>query len=156
MSDEVGLSKTEVGLLYTVNGATVLLLQIPALDLIKRLGIRVTLVIAPLVGATGFFLVGQAVGILSGAVAILVITLGEIVFDPSHQTAIAEIADPTRRGRAYGVVGMAQLVGVACGPLFGGALLDSVASHAIIWAAIAAVGAAQAGVFALFIRARRG
>lgn len=155
MSDGVGLSKTEVGLLYTVNGATVLLLQIPALGMIRKLGIRVTLVLAPLCGALGFFLVGQSVGILTGAIAILVITLGEIVFDPSHQTAIAEIADPTRRGRAYGVVGMAQLIGVACGPLFGGVLLDNLASHTAIWATIAVIGVAQAGVFALFIRARQ-
>ncbi len=155
MSDRVGLSKASVGLLYTVNGVTVLLLQIPALLVIRRLGIRVTLVIAPCVYAIGFFLVGCAGGFAGGAVAIAVITAAEIVFDPSHQTAIAEIADPTRRGRAYGVVGMAQLLGVACGPLTGGALLDLLDSHLAIWAAIASIGVAQAATFGLFVRLRR-
>jgi MFS family permease len=155
MSDRVLLSKAEVGLLYTVNGVTVLLLQIPALMMIKRLGIRVTLVMAPLVYSLGFFLVGWAGGFAGGAVAIMVITAAEIVFDPSHQTAIAEIADPTRRGRAYGVVGMAQLMGVAFGPLTGGALLDLLDSHVAIWALIATIGIAQAITFGLFVRLRR-
>jgi MFS family permease len=85
----------------------------------------------------------------------MVITAAEIVFDPSHQTAIAEIADPTRRGRAYGVVGMAQLMGVAFGPLTGGALLDLIDSHVAIWAVIATIGIAQAFTFGLFVRLRR-
>jgi MFS family permease len=155
MSDRVGLSKAAVGLLYTVNGVTVLLLQIPALLVIRRLGIRITLVAAPCVYALGFFLVGPAVGFASGALAIAVITTAEIVFDPSHQTAIAEIADPARRGRAYGVVGMAQMLGVAFGPLVGGALLDLLDSHVAIWAAIASIGIAQAITFSAFIRLRR-
>ncbi|HTJ44232.1 MAG TPA: MFS transporter [Kofleriaceae bacterium] len=155
MTDHVGMSKASVGLLYTVNGLTVLLLQIPALGLIRRLGVRITLVAAPCVYALGFFLVGQAVAFASGALAITVITCAEIIFDPSHQTAIAEIADPLRRGRAFGVVGMAQLVGVAFGPLTGGILLDTMPSATWIWACIATIGLAQAATFALFVRLRR-
>jgi MFS family permease len=155
MTDHVGMDKAWVGVLYTVNGLTVLLLQIPALGLIKRLGVRVTLIAAPCVYALGFFLVGQATTFPAGALAIAVITCAEIVFDPSHQTAIAEIADPERRGRAFGVVGMAQLLGVALGPLVGGSLLDALASSTWIWAAIASIGVAQAATFALFVRMRR-
>ena len=85
----------------------------------------------------------------------MVITTAEIIFDPLHQTAIAEIADPTRRGRAYGVVGMAQLMGVAFGPLVGGSLLDLLDDHVTIWALIASIGLAQAIAFGAFVRLRR-
>lgn len=43
MTDELGLAKSDVGLLYSINGFGVLLLQFPALQLIRRLGVRTTL-----------------------------------------------------------------------------------------------------------------
>ena len=155
MTDRVHVSPAWVGFLYTINGVTVLALQIPALAMIKRLEIRVTLVLAPCVYALGFFLVGCASGVGLAAIAIMTITCAEIVFDPSHQTAIAEIADPARRGRAFGVVGMAQLLGVAFGPLVGGVLLDTFPDDRVVWALIAAIGLAQALTFGLFVRLRR-
>jgi MFS family permease len=155
MTDRVHVDNAWVGFLYTINGATVLLLQIPALGLIQRLEIRVTLVIAPCIYALGFFLIGCASGVGMAEIAICTITCAEIVFDPSHQTAIAEIADPARRGRAFGVVGMAQLMGVALGPLTGGVLLDTFSDDRVVWAAISAIGLAQALTFALFVRMRR-
>ena len=39
MTEKLGLSKADVGLLYTFNGAGVLLLQLPALRVIQRFGI---------------------------------------------------------------------------------------------------------------------
>ena len=39
MTDALGLTKADVGLLYSINGIGVLLLQMPALALIRRLGI---------------------------------------------------------------------------------------------------------------------
>ena len=39
LTNELGLTTADVGLLYTVNGVTVLVLQVPAIGLIERLGI---------------------------------------------------------------------------------------------------------------------
>jgi len=157
-SDRVGLSKASIGLIYTVNGVTVLALQLAALRVIRRLGIGASLVGASLVYALGFFLIGAAVGggVAGGAMAVTVITLAEIVFTPAQQAAIAEVADPDRRGRAYGVVGMAQILGVACGPLVGGVLLDTIGGRPVLlWAAIASLGLVMAAIFGLFRRLQR-
>lgn len=156
LTDEIGLREADVGLLYTVNGLGVLLLQLPALALVRRLGIRTVLPWASLVLAIGVALVGigtHELGMAGGAIAIVVITSAEVMFSPAHQTAIAEIADPAHRGRAYGVVGFAQMVGIAVAPLVGGALLDAIGHrHVLMWTSLAAIGIVQAVCLSAFVR----
>jgi predicted MFS family arabinose efflux permease len=154
--DELGLDKFEIGLVYMVNGAGVLLLQLPAIRLIHRLGIDRALVAAALVMAVGYVLIGAAGGLAGAAAAILVLTGAEVVFAPAHQTAAAETGDPDRRGRTFGVVGFAQILGVAAGPLVGGSLFDQVGDrHLLMWGGVAAIAVALAAAVVTFSRLRR-
>jgi hypothetical protein len=149
-------TKADVGLLYALNGAAVLVLQVPALELLRRIGIGRALPWASLVSTAGFALVGAGAGFTGGAIAVLTLTCSEVVFNPAHQTAIAETADRARRGRAYGIAGFVQMMGIAVAPLAGGARLDTVGDHhAAMWLAIAGIGVAQTACFALFVRRRR-
>jgi len=155
MTEKLRLTKADVGLLYAFNGIGVLILQVPALGLIRRLGIRILLPWSSLLDAAGFALIGLASGFAGGALAIVVLTCAEVLFDPSQQTAIAEVADPAQRGRAYGVVGFASTIGVAFAPLLGGVLLDTIGDHhAAMWLAIASIGGAQTLCFVAFVRRR--
>ncbi len=157
MTDVLHLTKADVGWLYTINGVGVLFLQVPALSLIRRLGISTTLPWASLIDALGFGLIGVGSGLPGGAVAMITLTSAEVIFDPSHQTAIAEIADPEHRGRTYGVVGFTQTIGIALAPLMGGILLDTIGNHhALMWSVVACFGLGQAVCFALFVRRRAG
>ncbi len=153
MTDKLGLTKADVGVLYGINGATVLLLQLPAVAAVRRLGIAAVLPWASLFDALAFMLVGLVTGLPGGALAMLMITSCEVMFAPAHQTAIAEIADPKHRGRTYGVVGFAQIAGVAAAPLLGGILLDILGDHHVtMWALIGCIGIAQAMCFVAFTR----
>jgi MFS family permease len=156
MTDEIGLHKADVGLLYTINGLGVLTLQLPALALVRRLGIAAILPWASLLQAMGFALVGlasQSFGMPAAIIAMMTITSAEVMFAPAHQTAIAEVADPKQRGRAYGVVGFSQMVGIALAPLVGGILFDAIGQHhATMWALIACIGIGQALCFSAFVR----
>lgn len=155
MTDHLGMSKADVGWLYTINGVGVLTLQLPALRVVRRLGIARTLPWASLLDAFGFALIGLGSGLPGGALAMLTLTSAEVIFDPSHQTAIAEIADPAHRGRTYGVVGFVQTIGIAFAPLIGGILLDTTgAHHLVMWVMIATFGVAQAACFGLFVKKR--
>lgn len=147
----VGVDTGSVGLAYAVNGGAVLLLQFPAVGLIHRWGTKRLLPVAALLEAAGFLVVGFAASLAGGMAAVLVITCAEVVLDPSHQTAIAMVADPAHRGRAFGVVGFAQMVGVACAPLVGGALLDHTGHHHVVmWSVIASIGVLEAVAFTIF------
>jgi MFS family permease len=155
LTEELHLAKSTVGTLYMINGIGVLLLQMPALRLIRRLGIANTLPWASLFDAVGFGLIGFASGGLGGALAMMTLTGAEVMFDPSHQTAIAEFADPAHRGRVYGVVGFSQTVGIALAPLIGGLLLDTIGDHHVaMWATIAIFGGIQTLCFSAFVRVR--
>ena len=155
LTDELGLAKADVGLLYTVNGVAVLVLQMPAIGMIKQLGISRVLPWASLLAAAGFALIGAASGFGGAAIAILVLTGAEVMLDPAHQTAIAESADPARRGRTYGVVAFAQMLGIAMAPLTGGILLDTIGDHhGAMWLTIATIGLAQTLCFLAFVRRR--
>ena len=156
LTDELHLSKANVGLLYTLNGAGVLALQVPALGLVHRFGIRHTLPWASLASAIAFGCIGMANGFAGAAVAMIAITSSEVILNPAHQTAIAEVADPKRRGRAYGVVAFVQMVGIAAAPLFGGVLFDTIGQqHGVMWTVIGMIGLLQALCFFIFVRLRR-
>lgn len=155
MTTQLGLTKAELGLLYALNGAAVLVIQFPALAVIRRLGIGLMLPWSSFLDTLGFAVIGLASGFGGGALAILILTCAEVLFDPSQQAAIAEVADPAHRGRAFGVVGFASTVGIALAPLVGGRLLDAIGSHHIaMWLAISAFGAGQTGCFIAFVRRR--
>ena len=155
MTDEIHLAKADIGLFYTINGLGVLVLQVPALGLIQRIGIARALPWASLIDALGFTIVGLASGFYGGVAAMIALTCAEVVFDPAHQTAIAEISDPVSRGRTYGIVTFAQLVGVAMAPLCGGILLDAIGHrHLAMWSAITTIGLGQTLCFLMFVRRR--
>ena len=155
LTEELHFAKSTVGQLYMINGIGVLLLQMPALRLIRRLGIANTLPWSSLVDAIGFGLIGFASGGIGGAIAMMTLTGAEVMFDPSHQTAIAEVADPAHRGRVYGVVGFSQTIGIALAPLIGGVLFDTIGDHHVaMWATIAIFGGIQTLCFTAFVRQR--
>lgn len=155
LTDELGLAKADVGLIYTVNGVAVLVLQVPAIEMITRLGINRVLPWSSLLSATGFALIGAAHGFGGAAIAILVLTSAEVILDPAHQAAVAECADPARRGRTYGIVSFAQMLGIAMGPLTGGILLDTIGDHhGAMWLTIGTIGLVQTLCFLAFVRRR--
>jgi MFS family permease len=153
MTEKLELAEADVGLLYALNGVVVLVLQVPAVALLRRHGIRSLLPWSSLLDAVGFAMIGMATGFAGGALAIVVITCAEVVFDPAQQAAIAEVADPARRGRAFGTAGFAQMIGIAFAPLLGGVLLDTIGDHhGAMWLTIATIGGAQTVCFSMFVR----
>jgi len=153
LTTHLALTKADVGLLYAFNGAAVLVLQVPALALIRRVGIRGVLPWSSLLDALGFAVIGFAGGFAGGALSIFVLTCAEVLFDPAQQAAIAEVADPAHRGRAFGIVGFASMIGIAFAPLLGGILLDAIgANHIAMWLTIATIGLGQTLCFLVFVR----
>jgi MFS family permease len=156
-ASELHLDNGEIGLLYTVNGIAVLLLQIPAVALIERVGVGRSLIVAPLVYAGGFVLFGAAEGFVLAAVAVFAITVGEVVLAPAHQTAAAELGDPSRMGRAFGLLGTMKMLGVAVAPLIGGVIYDHLRDqHVVMWSVLALIPLVLTATFVALagIRAR--
>ena len=156
MAGQLHLSKAQIGLLYMINGVAVLALQLAAIRVVKRVGVDRALVIAALVYVCGDLLVGLSIGFFTAALAVIALTCAEIVLAPAQQTAAAELSDAERRGRTFGVVEFAGILGVACAPLIGTGLYYEIGGHHVLmWGAIAGIAALLALNGVIFGRVRR-
>ncbi|HTE52202.1 MAG TPA: MFS transporter [Kofleriaceae bacterium] len=153
---EVGLPEQQIGLLYAVNGLAVVLLQVPAVALISRFSHERALVAGPLIYVFAFLGMGLATGPFTLGAAVLLTTIGEVVVAPAQQATVAELGDPTRLGRAYGVFGTMQMLGVALAPLAGGLAYDHLRDRPLLmWGCLAALPALLIGVYGQFGALRR-
>ncbi len=147
----LGLSEAKIGRLYSVNAAVVLALQVPAVALIGTIGARAALIAGALVYCLSFFLLGAADAFLGTALAVAVLTVGEVLLAPAQQAIVAELGDAATYGRAFGVMGTMTMLGVAAGPLLGGLAFDfHHGSGLATWATLAVFPAATALAFAWF------
>jgi MFS family permease len=121
---ELGLVESQIGLLYTINGVLVILLQVPAVALIRRFSAEGALVTGCLIYAGAFLLIGAAAGGALLRLAVVTATVGEVILTPAQESTVAELSDPSRLGRAFGLYGTMQMIGVAFAPLVGGIIYD--------------------------------
>ena len=153
----LGLSKAEMGLIYTVNGVAVLVLQIPAIAAIARVGTVAAVIIGSCLYTLAFASFAAAAGLAGLMAAVIVFTLGEIATAPAQQTLNAELGQRARMGRAFGIFGLFQMLGMEAAPVVGGAAFDALGSRAdgSMWLALAALPASMTLGHALFARVWR-
>lgn len=115
-----GLTETQVGLLFGVNGALVVLLQQTATRLVSRMALTRAAAAGCLFYLAGWSWIGFARGWWALALGITIVTMGEIVVSPSLETIAANLAPARQKGRYLGFHGLLQSLGQALGPLLGG------------------------------------
>ncbi len=115
-----GLTETEVGFLFAVNGGLVVLLQQTATRYISRVALTRAAAAGCLFFLAGWSWIGFARGWWPLAAGTMIVTLGEIVVSPSLETIAANLAPARLKGRYLGFHGLMQSSGQALGPLLGG------------------------------------
>jgi len=151
----LGASDVTLGFLFTLNGLICVFLQWPASRAAKRLGMRSALVVSSLLYALGYFSVGlvPAAGYLY--VSMTVLTFGEILFSPTANAMVANLAPAGKTGRYMGFYGLAEGFGRSAGPFFGGLLLDRLMGWpALLWGALGGFGVLAAVGFLLTARVK--
>ncbi|MBI5211084.1 MAG: MFS transporter [Elusimicrobia bacterium] len=116
----LGMAESRVGLLFSLNGAVVVLLQYGAARILEKSRLTAGLAAGCLFYGAGYLGVGFAHGFRSAAVAIFVLTLGEILVAPGMQTLAANIAPERYKGRYLGLQGILQQTGSSLGIMLGG------------------------------------
>jgi predicted MFS family arabinose efflux permease len=135
---ELHLPVQEIGLLYTVNGVLVLIFQVPAVIFIERGGPTRALVLGPLLHAVAFLAIGLSSDFPELCAAMVLVTAAEVIFAPAVTDMAAHLGDPRRLGRAFGLFGLTQQLGLSCGPLVGGLIYDNLRHHHLtMWGSIA-------------------
>jgi MFS family permease len=139
-----GFSTTVYGLVISLNGAMIVLCELPLTSLTKRFPARQAM-------AVGFVLIGA--GFASNALvrtipllalATVLFTLGEMISMPISAAYVADLAPPHQRGLYMGTYGMVWAISFVFGPSLGLWLFS--ANHLAVWLACGAMGLLAAGI----------
>lgn len=142
-ANHLHLGLVAISHLYTLNGAMVVLLQIPAFHYIRRAGTRRVLIIGACAYAASYALCGAATREGHLLLCVGAITIAEIISAPAQQAAATGMASAHRIGAYAGLFGLAQAAGQSLGPLVGTSLLD-VLPDRLTWPLLALFGLAAA------------
>lgn len=136
----VRISEFQLGLLYTLNGITVVALQLPVTSLLSRYRLSTQLALGAFIYAIGYGMMGFGSRFEHFVFIILVVTLGEILMSPPGLALTSKLAPPGRMGRYMGIFGFCVASGWSLGPLYGGLILDHFSSrHVLAWIIISSM-----------------
>ncbi len=134
-----------IGWILAVNGTGVFLLQIPATRWMGRFGLVPALVTGCCLYAVGYGSFTFCTLPWHFAVAIAVVTCGEVLCAPAGSSLATELAPLSQRGRYLGVYMLAQNSGQAFGPFVSGQLLQHFPAHpGVTWFTIAGLALSSA------------
>jgi len=139
--DWVGISKIQLGYLYTVNGLMVVFLQFPCVKLVRGLRMSRVMALGSFLYAVGYFATSLAGGFTVLLLCIIVVTFGEMLTSPASLALVANMAPKHRYGRYMGVFELFSSVGHSLGPFVGGIIMDASAGNRfVVWGFVGIVG----------------
>lgn len=149
----VGISKSQLGYLYTLNGLLVVFFQIPITRLLSKFSLTSQLSWGAFFYVIGYGMVGMLIGFEYFVLAITVVTIGEMFMSPPTLTLTSRLAPPRRMGRYMGVIGFVMASGWSFGPLYGGFILDHLGgNHAVAWLVISSLAVFSGVGYLIFAR----
>jgi MFS family permease len=118
---ESGLSNGDYGLLISLNGLAIVLLELPFTSITQRFPAIPTLAVGSILVGLGFALNAWAESLAALAFTVLIWTIGEIVYAPVASAYVADIAPVHLRGRYQGAWGLMWGLAFMLGPGLGAA-----------------------------------
>jgi MFS family permease len=118
---ESGLSNADYGLLISLNGLAIVLLELPFTSITQRYPAIPTLAVGSILVGLGFALNAWAESLAALAFTVLIWTIGEIVYAPVASAYVADIAPAHLRGRYQGAWGLMWGLAFMLGPGLGAA-----------------------------------
>jgi MFS family permease len=146
LRDTHGFSEQAYGYLMSMNATAVVLLQIPIAHRVARYRPMMMMALGTLLYAVGFGMYGLFSSYALFALAMLIITVGEMVVMPISQALVAKIAPEDMRGRYMAIFGFSWMIPQATGPLLAGLIMDN-ADPRWVWYAATLVGVIAAASF---------
>jgi MFS family permease len=129
----LGISLNQYSLLWTINGALIVLAQ-PVISTIVRYiakTLKSQIIVGLCIFIVSFIVVSYATQFTGFVVAMIILTIGEMFVWPAVPTVANELAPKGREGFYQGVVNSAATGGRMLGPLVGGIMVDVYNIHAL-------------------------
>ncbi|WP_079129013.1 MDR family MFS transporter [Streptomyces qaidamensis] len=148
---EAGFSPAEYGMAIAVNGALIVVLQIPVTRFIEHRDPRRLLVVSSLLAGYGFALTAFAGSVGVIALTVCVWTLAEIVNAPTQTGLVVRLSPVHGRGRYQGMYTMSWSVAALVAPLLSGFVIDRFGAE-WLWGSCAVLGTAAGAGYAALMR----
>ncbi|MDH4211470.1 MAG: MFS transporter [candidate division WOR-3 bacterium] len=149
--NSIGITKPQLSILFSINGLLVVFFQYLVTNLIPPKKELSGLWVGSVIYGIGYLVVGFAAGMNLLILAVVVITIGEMVVTPTSLSYASIIAKDAHTGRYLGFFNLAQSLGWAVAPLVGGILIDTFTGRSLeMWAIICGLAFLAAIGFSLF------
>jgi MFS family permease len=119
-----GFSNLEYGLLMSVNGIMIVVLQLPVTHWLSRFNAMSVVIIGGILIAIGFGLTAVSTNIAFIALTITIWTSGEILQAPFKQSIVTDMAPPELRARYIGLFSVCYSSAMTIGAPIGGLILS--------------------------------
>ena len=148
LRDSHGISEQFFGYILSLNAAMVVLFQFPITRLTSKYRPLMVMTAGTLFYAVGFSMYGYVATYPLFLLAMVVITIGEMLVSPVSQSIVASLAPEEMRGRYMATYGFSWVIPAAIGPLLAGLVIDNLDPR-WVWLACGAIGLASAAAFYL-------
>jgi len=142
---DLHLSEALYGILFTLNTAIVILIEVPLNTAMAHWSHRSSLALGAFLVGSGFGAMAFATGFGTAAATVVLWTFGEMILLPGTSAYVAEIAPRGRQGKYLGLYTMTFSVAFAIGPSLGTQILERFGAT-VLWAAVFAAGCLSAGM----------
>jgi MFS family permease len=139
MRDVQGFPNHYYGYILSLNAIMVVLLQFPVTRLADEMKPFIALAIGAVFSTFGYAMFGFVDGLLLFALAMAILTIGEMVIDPLSETLAAKLAPEDKRGRYMAALNLAVSVSYLATPYLAGLVIDNYDPH-WVWYACGIVG----------------
>jgi MFS family permease len=139
LRDQHGLPELRYGWLLSINAIIVVLFQFGITRRLQHFKPLLMMAAGSMLYAIGFAMYGFVPTFVLFIVAMIIITIGEMVVSPFQQSLVASFAPEHMRGRYMAVSGLSWSISFTVGPYFAGLLLDS-ANPQLLWAFCGLIG----------------
>ena len=139
MRDEHGMPALSFGSLLSLNAVIVVLCQFWVARKLEKYKPMLMMAAGSLLYAIGFAMYGFVPTFALFAVAMIIITIGEMIVSPFQQSMVASFAPEDMRGRYMAVSGLTWSIAFTVGPYFAGLMLDS-ANPNLLWIICGVIG----------------
>jgi MFS family permease len=154
LRDVHGVSTQGYGFMLSLDAGTVVLFQFWVTRKIRRYAPMLMMTVGTLFYLIGFTMYGFVSTYLLFVVAILIITVGEMIVMPVGQALVAHFAPEDKRGRYMAFYSLSWTIPASVGPWAAGLVMDNYNPNWVWYAAGIISGVAAAGFYTLHLKTR--
>jgi len=151
LRDTHGVIEAGYGYLLSMNAILVVLFQFWIARRLEKYKPMLMMAFGSALYAVGFALYGFVSTYLFFALAMVVITVGEMIVSPFQQSLVAGFAPEEMRGRYMAIAGLSWGIAFAGGPYLAGLVIDNLNPN-LLWAACGILGLLAAVGFVVLDR----